>query len=159
MLLTVVFFVSLAVLFGLGRWLARGWPWPYLLGGLLFGIYNEFFFEGCWTYSPKMAPFIWRDVPLVVVLGWCAMGGFALSLTDRLLSKRTVVPRVDWHQMGLDILIFVIQGSAQEVGLSRAGLWQYNVDIQKLVPVEFLGYIGVGLLMSSLGRRFRGRPA
>ena len=156
--LTILFFALLAGLFLAARWLAGTWPWPYLAGGLIFGVYNEFFFESCWTYSPRMAPFIWRDVPLVVVLGWCAMGGFALSLTDRLLSRRKAIPPVDYQQIGVDILIFVVQGFAQEVGLSRAGLWTYNVDIQKYLPVEFLGYIGVGLLMSSLGRRLHPRP-
>ena len=42
----------------------------YLIGGFLFGVYNECYFEPMWDYSTKLIWFILGDVPVVSLIGW-----------------------------------------------------------------------------------------
>ncbi len=135
-MLTPAFFwgTTLALLLA-ARWIGGEWKWGYLAGGLCFGLYNEFLFEFCWDYSPALAPFVWRDVPLVVVLGWGVIGILALSISDRLRSwigRR--FPRLDIHPIVLllllDVLLYLSIGVSQEIVLSEKGYWKYNFPIQ-----------------------------
>jgi len=41
----------------------------------------------------------------------------------------------------------------QEVLMSDKGYWKYNFPLQGELPIQILGYVGVALLLSSLGRR------
>ena len=153
--LTIVFYgLTLATVI-LSRILAGTWRWGYLLGGLCFGVYNEFLFEFCWTYSPVLGPFLWRDVPLLVVLGWGTIGMLAMTLSDRL---QRYLPRTPRHPgailLLLDVVVYAVLGMTEELFMSRAHFWSYNFPIQGWLPFQILGYLGVGAWVSSAGRRF-----
>lgn len=83
---TTVFFVIAGVLLCLSRVIDGRWLWGYCAGGLAFGLYNEICFEFCWDYSPLLKPMIWRDVPLLVVLGWGLIAVVSLAVSDRISS-------------------------------------------------------------------------
>ncbi len=158
MLTPAFFWGTTLVLLLAARWIGGKWKWGYLVGGLCFGLYNEFLFEFCWDYSPALKPFIWRDVPLVVVVGWGVIGILALSISDRLQSwivRR--FSRFDIHPVVLllllDVLLYLSIGVSQEIMLSEKGYWKYNFPIQGTRVCQLLGYVGVALQVSSLGRR------
>ena len=154
MLLSVLFYAATLSTVLLARLAAGSWRWGYLLGGLAFGLYNEIFFEFCWDYSPKLGPMVWRDVPLLVILGWGTIGMLSLSISDRIQGR---LPAVKLHPglvlLGLDVAIYCAFGLLEELTMSRLGYWKYNFPIQGLLPVQIGGYIGVALQVSSLGRR------
>jgi hypothetical protein len=141
----------------LSRLFAGSWKWGYFLGGLWFGIQNEFLFVGCWTYSDKLKPFIWHGIPLVVVLGWGTIGMLAMSISDRV---RRFVPATAIRPAVLlflvDVAVYLVYGLVEEVTMSKQGFWTYNLPLQAWLPFQIVGYFGVGMLVSSLGRRFQG---
>lgn len=156
--MTILFYgLTLATVL-LARWIRGEWKWGYLFGGLCFGVYNEFLFEFCWDYSPVLGPFLWRDVPLVVVLGWGTIGLLAMSGSDRLQArlgaKISSVRRfpVAWLLV-FDVAIYFVLGITEELAMSRSGYWKYNFPIQGTLAFQMLGYLGVSLQVSSLGRR------
>ncbi|MCB9495927.1 MAG: hypothetical protein H6686_03465 [Fibrobacteria bacterium] len=137
------------------RLVAGRWRWGYLAGGLLFGAYNEFFFEPCWTYSPVLGPFLWRDVSAMVITGWGGIGALTLTLGDRFSGRlsRWIGWSLPLTGIVLDASVYVAFGLTQELAMSRSGFWTYNFPFQGWLPIQFLGYVGVGLLIPALGRR------
>ncbi len=154
MTITILFYAATLFTVLLSRWLAGTWRWGYLAGGLCFGVYNEFLFEFCWTYSPAMAPFLWKDVPLLVVLGWGTIGMLTMTISDRIRKFLPLMPR---HPglilLLLDIAIYSILGLTEELTMSREHFWKYNFPIQGWLPFQILGYLGVATWVSSTGRR------
>jgi len=131
----------------------KKWHWGYFLGGLLFGIYNEFSFEFCWNYTNDLAPMLWLDVPLVVVMGWGANTLFSLSVSDRILEK--IKSPKNWVQLLLDLGIFFIMSVMNEISMANSGYWSYNFPIQGELSIVFLGYFGLGLFLPAIGRRIQ----
>jgi len=133
------------------RPLAGRWPLGYWLGGLLFGLFNEFCFEFCWTYSSVMGPTVWRDLPILVLVGWGSMAMLSFSLVDAGLAKVSL--RWRGYRGLLDVFCFVCIGFSAEVLLHSRGCWTYNFPLHELPVVQIVFYIGAGLLISSTGRR------
>ena len=158
MLFTAIIYTASLSLLLASRWIRGEWKWGYLIGGFCFGLYNEFLFEFCWDYSPALKPFVWRDVPLIVVTGWGVIGIIAMSVSDRVQAwglRR--FPGLQGHPglllLALDVLVYAAVGVPQEVLMSDKGYWKYNFPLQGELPIQILGYVGVALLLSSLGRR------
>jgi hypothetical protein len=148
-------FLGLAVFLLLcTRFIGGKWYFGYILGGLAFGIYNEICFEFCWDYSPLLAPMIWRDVPLVVVLGWGLETGIALTLSDRVRTWLKWTSH--WSMHGLDILFFAGMGYATETIMSVLHFWKYNNPLLAVPWAQIMGYVFVGLMVSATGRMFQG---
>ena len=139
----------------LARWIAGSWKWGYLLGGLWFGIQNEFLFEGCWTYSDALKPFVWRDVPLVVVMGWGTIGMLSMSISDRVRRRFPSISRPDILLLAVDIACYLVYGVIAELSMSNLGYWTYNLPDQGTLLFQITGYFGVSILVSSLGRRIQ----
>lgn len=135
------------------RFIARKWNIGYFVGGLVYGIYNEICFEFCWTYSDQLKPMVWRDVPLVVVLGWSIYTALALSISDLLVKKFEI--KSLWIRKSFDVLLFVAIGSPIEVLMSFLGFWHYNMLIQGMMWMQIFGYCFVGVLVSCAGRSFQ----
>lgn len=146
-----------ALLFGLiiaSGLIAKKWNFGYFLGGLLFGIYNEISFEFCWNYADALAPMIWKDVPLLVVMGWGANTMFALSCSDRLMDK---LGKSDNNKLkiGMDLLIFFLISVVNEISMANSGFWEYNYEIQGTLAIVALGYFGLGVFLPATGRRIQ----
>ena len=150
MMVGIIFFVILGVAFVVSRIIAHRFAWEYLAGGLCFGMYNEICFEFCWNYSDKLAPMIWRDVPLVVVLGWGMMTVMALVISDRVCMRYRLKNRL--IKRGCDTLFFILLCVPNEIGMSKLGYWSYNFPIQGELWMQIYGYVFVSLIVSSLGR-------
>lgn len=124
----------------------------YFVGGLLFGIYNEVCFEFCWTYSPKLGPFVYKDVSILVIAGWSALMFFTLCLSDKIMS-RLWVRRPDRLLVVLDVLTFAVLGLLQEFIMHKTNYWTYNFSEHGTWWIQIIGYVIPALLMSSLSRR------
>jgi hypothetical protein len=152
--LTILFCGAALLSVVASRLLAGTWRWGYLLGGLFFGVYNEFLFEFCWTYDPVLGPFLWRDVPLLVVLGWGAIAMLAMTLSDRMLRYFPHTPRHPGAMlMVLDVFVYAVLGLIEALGMRFAHFWTSNFPVQGWFPFQILGYLGVAIWVSSTGRR------
>jgi uncharacterized membrane protein len=147
---SLIFFSCAAAAALLSRIIGKRWYAGYFLGGLAFGIYNEFCFEFCWTYSPALAPMIWRDVPLIVVLGWGLVALVSLTLSNAIIVKCRVLN--PWMDKLLDVLFFFCLGYSIELIMSKLGYWKYNFDMMEIPWSQVMGYFFVGILVSFAGR-------
>ncbi len=137
----------------LARYIGKKWHFGHLIGGLIFGVYNEICFEFCWTYSDKFGFMVWRDVPLIIIIGWGVYTGIALGLSERILAWVGTDNR--WMRKGLDVLLFVAIGFPMETLMAKTGYWHYNFAIQGILWMQLFGYVFVGVLVSSAGRSFQ----
>jgi len=154
MMLNLLFWIVTLSTFGFGRWLSGSWKWGYIVGGLVYGCYNEVLYEFCWQYSPVLGPFVWRDVSLMVITGWAGIGYLAMGASDAIARRFAVHESHPGPTLLLtDIAIYCVFGVAQEVSMSKLGYWSYNFPIQGWFPFQLAGYIGVACFVSSLGRR------
>ncbi len=148
--MALVFYGAALALAYLSRLIGKRWYTGYFFGGFVFGLYNEICFEMCWTYSPAFGPTIWRDVPLIVVIGWGVLTMLALVISDR-ISMRFGFANF-WLKRVVDILSFCFVAIPNELIVSGLGYWSYNFPIQGTLPMVLFGYVGVGIIVSSIGR-------
>ena len=153
--MTLAFYGAALALAYLSRIIGRQWYIGYFFGGLIFGLYNEICFEMCWTYSPAFGPTIWRDVPLIVVIGWGVLTMLALVLSDRIRDHFNITGF--WLQKGLDVVLFCLVGIPNELIVSGLGYWSYNFPIMGALPMVIFGYVGVGMIVSLMGRTIQKR--
>jgi len=149
----VFFFIIAGVFLCLMRIIGKRWFWGYFLGGLTFGIYNEICFEFCWTYSAALSPMIWRDVPLIVVLGWGLETGLSLTISNRIIDSLRLTNL--WLKKLSDVILFFCFGYASEIVMSKFGYWHYNFSMQAYPAIQISGYVFVGILVSCCGRTFQ----
>ena len=154
-MITLIFYVAAFALACLSRLIGKRWYPGYFFGGLIFGLYNEICFEMCWTYSSAFGPTIWRDVPLIVVIGWGVLTMLALVLSDRIRKHFNITNF--WLRRGLDVVMFCLVGIPNELIVSGLGYWSYNFPIMGSLPMVIFGYVGVGMIVSSMGRTIQER--
>ena len=154
-MITLIFYLAAFALAYLSRIIAKKWFLGYFFGGLIFGLYNEICFEVCWTYSSAFGPTIWRDVPLIVVIGWGVLTMLALVISDRVGNHFHLTNF--WLKRLLDIVCFCLVGIPNELIVSGLGYWSYNFPIMGALPMVIFGYIGVGIIVSSIGRTIQQR--
>lgn len=120
----------------------------FFIAGLIFGIFNEFYFEPMWKYDQVLSPFIWKDVPLIAPIGWGLLTALILCLSDfinfKLFRKSPFF---------LDVFLFVLVMAPLEYLFSRQGLWTYVSILHKMPLTMVFGYMLAALLISSLARR------
>jgi hypothetical protein len=153
-MLTIVFFGIAGFLWVLSRIIDKTWHWGYLIGGLVFGLYNEICFEFCWDYSPVLRPMIWRDVPLLIVVGWGLITAVGLSISDRVIARLAI--RNPWSRKLMDVVFFFCVGYPNELLMSKLGYWKYNSPLLSAPWAQIVGYLFVGILVSFAGRGFQG---
>jgi hypothetical protein len=149
-MITFVFYVVAVVLVIISRLAAGRWHAGYFIGGLLFGIYNEVSFEFCWDYDEALWPMVWRDVPLLVVVGWGILTMLVLSISNRLCAWRGITSR--GVRTAVDVVVFVALGYPNELIWSSLGYWEHNFALHEMAVIWVLGYAGVGVLVSCVGR-------
>ena len=147
---TIVFFGIAGLLFCSSRIIGGRWFWGYFAGGLAFGLYNEICFEFCWDYSTILRPMIWRDVPLLVVLGWGLITTLGLSLSDRTAGWLRL--KTPWTRKALDVAFFFCVGYPNEQLMWRLGYLKYNFPLLAIPWAQVFGYVFVGVLVSFAGR-------
>jgi len=153
--MTLIFYAAAFMLAYISRMVGGKWFIGYFLGGLIFGLYNEICFEMCWTYSPEFGVTIWRDVPLIVVVGWGVLTMLALVLSDKACSHFNITNF--WPKRAVDVLMFCLVGIPNELIVSGLGYWSYNFPILGELPMVIFGYLGVGMIVSSMGRSIQQR--
>jgi len=149
-MITLFFYAAQAGLALLSRWIGGRWYIGYFLGGLIYGLYNEVAFEFCWNYSDLLAPFIWKHVPLIVILGWGVATMLALVISNRVQEWLKITNF--WKTKAIDVLAFCAIGLPTELSMSKLGLWTYNFPIQGELWMQIYGYVFVGFLVSCAGR-------
>ena len=151
--MVLLFYAILTILIASSRFIGKKWLPGYFLGGLIFGFYNEVYFESAWNYSEILAPMIWQDVPLVVILGWGGQAIFALSISDRIID--TIKPNKKFVRLIIDMLVFTVINSPNEYLWSKLGVWEYNYPEQISRLGQIFSYFLLGALILSLGRRLQ----
>jgi hypothetical protein len=152
-MITIVYFGIAGLLLCLEWTISGRRLWGYLAAGLTFGLYNEICFEFCWDYSPMLKPMIWRDVPLLIILGWGLITGLSLSISDRM--ARWLKLKNPWPRKLLDVLLFFFVGYPNELLMSKLGYWKYNFPLLAVPWAQIFGYVFVGILVSFAGRGFQ----
>lgn len=151
-MLTILFYLISFTLLISSRWFAGRWLWGYFLGGLIFGIFNEFSFEFCWNYSKAMGPTVYKDIPFLVLTGWGTIGLFAMAISDKLSVR---FKRPAWARLVLDSGIYSALGIPQEAFMLHRDFWTYNFPYQAQPAIQVMGYVCCSLLMCALGRRIQ----
>lgn len=151
-MLTIGMYAISLCLVVFSRWFSGRWRWGYLLGGLVFGTFNEFSFEFCWNYSPLMGPTIYKDIPYLVLTGWGTIALFSMTLSEKLASHLRHGPL---GRFVLDTVIYASLGIPQEAFMLKHRFWTYNFPYQALPAIQVLGYVACSMLMCALGRRIQ----
>jgi hypothetical protein len=135
----------------------------YLLG-LIFGIQWEFLTEPYWTYLPdKFNVLVWKDIPLLMLMGWGAAFTLSLLLSHWIgkklfgLDAKSIV--FDWRVLLCDAIAISVVGTAGEwtYGILLE-CWTYNVDFGLGKSPLGLGWevhIGYLIVMFWYGTTFR----
>jgi hypothetical protein len=152
-MITVVYFCIVGFFLCLEWTIGDRRSWGYLAGGLVFGLYNEICFEFCWDYSPILKPMIWRDVPLLIILGWGLITSISLSVSDRMAGWLRL--KNPWLRKLLDVLFFFSVGYPNELLMARLGYWKYNFPLLAAAWAQVFGYVFVGIMVSFAGRGFQ----
>ena len=122
----------------------------FFIAGLIFGFFNEVFFEPAWNYSVALKPFIYKDIPLIAIPGWGIISMICLLLSDSLRRQINKMPC-----LLSDIICFVLIFAPLEILFKTLKLWEYNYTMQSNNFSIILGYICVSLFISSVARRVR----
>ena len=152
-MVTIICYTSALIFIILIRCIKGSWPIGYFSGGLYYGIYNEICFEFCWDYSSALGPMLWRDVPIIILIGWSSYAAMSLVLAD-LLFKRINLTN-PYVRKVIDVLFFFCIGYPLEVLMAYFNLWNYNNPLQAALWIQLLGYIFVGILVSAIGRQLQ----
>ena len=150
---TILFYVISIMELVAARLIAKRWCVGYFLGGLIFGLYNEVCYEFCWNYSQELRPMIWRDVPLIVILGWGLMTMLTLTLANR--AALALKWKNVWLIKLLDVAIFFCFGIINEQTMSKLHFWSYNNPLQAELSIQIFGYIMLGAFITSVGRELQ----
>lgn len=120
------------------------------IGGCVFGFFMEIFFEFCWNYNVCLKPYVWRDVPLVVILGWGAICQFGLSISDLISTLLKV--RSKTTRFTIDVSIMYIILFLNEVIMSLLNYWTYNNELHPQFMARFIGFVFLGSILTSVSR-------
>ncbi len=80
---TFIFWGILLLMFFSTRFIAKKWQWGFLIAGWGFGVYNEISYAFAFHYSDILQPFVWKRVPLIVILAWGVMGCLCLVISSK----------------------------------------------------------------------------
>jgi hypothetical protein len=149
-MMAFVFYTVALLLVGLSRIIGGRLYLGFFAGGFLFGLYNEICFEFCWDYSPQLGFMIWRDVPLIVVLGWGITCLFAFTCSQRIMTRLLPSNRLALH-LG-DLVFFTLYGVANENIMWHFNYWKYAATLHSNLLIHIFGYASIALLTSLSGR-------
>ncbi len=101
-----------------------------LIAGTIIGAFIEFATEPLWDYHLKVT--VYKDVPLVIVIGWGMMFTLATCLSEWMYKKvtgKTVVDDRDKRLLLLDVVCAVaVALPIEKLGLAT-GVWTYRYDL------------------------------
>jgi len=158
MLWEAVALLATVCVFALGRRLKRNYLGPYLIG-LLYGLWWELSAEAFFDYS-GFTIYIWRDVPLAIVLLWGVVIAGLLELSDLAQRKFKLLKSKLANCLVWDVLLAAFIGWTLEFsGAKLFGMWSYpDLPVGPMiagVPARWLaGWIFVGLFVLAFARRY-----
>ena len=120
----------------------------YFLAGLIFGLYNEIFFANEWVYSEILGPTFF-GAPIISFPGWGLLAMIAMILSDKSI-------KAGLNKIASDLMWFAIIFIPLEWLGSTVGLWIYRFELHENRFAMAIGYLFVGIIISSMGRRFAG---
>lgn len=129
---------------------------PAYLVGIIFGLFWEVATEPLFNYQ-NFAFYIWKDVPLAIILGWgVSIAGFKI-ISDLIHSKYKIKFNT-LESLAIDLLVAGILGVSMEfLGSHNFAIYTYSLsDIPILAGMPFIwpvGWLIIGLLNLSLVRR------
>jgi len=156
----IVAIISIPVLLFLG-WKKRTSYLGEFFIGLLYGIYWEFAGERYFNYV-GFSLYLWKDVPLAIILLWgISIGGFAL-ISDFLQKIFKISKNKKLTCLFFDVVVVSLIGFSMEfVGSQVFNMWSYpNIaEIGPIilgVPLRWLiGWMFIGIFIMAFVRRYQ----
>jgi hypothetical protein len=161
MIWELIALLAIVAVFYLGRKNIVFYLWAFIVG-LFVGFWWELWAESKFTYT-GFSFYIWKDVPLAIVLLWgVAVAGFLL-ISD-FLQKHIPVSRNGNHAelkncLFWDVMVALVIGMAMEIlGSSFFNMWAYPPNTMPAIlniPIQWLfGWGWIGLFVSAFIRRY-----
>ncbi|MFH0868902.1 MAG: hypothetical protein V1839_01605 [archaeon] len=130
---------------------------PAYLAGMAYGLFWEIATEPLFNYTGAFNVFIWKDIPLAIIIGWGAsIAGFQI-LSDFVHSKYKIKFNT-LKSLAADALVAGLFGFAMEyLGSHNLVMWTYPATSLPLIAgmpvIWIIGWVMSGLLNLSLARR------
>jgi len=161
MIWELIALLATAAVFFLGRKNFIFYLWAFLIG-LFVGFWWELWAESKFTYT-GFSLYLWRDVPVAIVLLWgVSIAGFLL-ISD-FLQKRLAVSRKGTHValkncLFWDVMVALSIGMTMELlGSNIFNMWTYPPNTMPAIlniPIQWLfGWGLIGLFVSAFIRRY-----
>ena len=161
MIWEIITVLALAAVLLLGRKKLVFYLWAFVVG-IFVGLWWELWAESKFTYS-GYSIYLWKDVPLAIILQWgVAIAGFVL-ISDFLQSKIPVFKKGDYASLKTclvwDILVALAIGMTMELlGNRLFGMWAYPPNQMASVaniPIRWLaGWAWIGIFVLAFIRRY-----
>lgn len=125
--------------------------------GIVYGLLWEISTESLFNYQQIFAFYIWKDIPLAIIVGWgISIAGF--QIISDLIQKKYKIKYHSLKAIACDILVAGIFGIFMEfLGSNNLALWTYplsELPILANMPITWpIGWIIIGLINLSFVRR------
>jgi hypothetical protein len=157
MLWEVIAVIATIAVFILGRKLHHNYITAYVIG-LIYGTFWEFLAEPLFTYS-GFSIYLWRDVPLAILMLWGAVIAGSLLISD-ILQKKFKFKNKKWGMLTFDVLTITAVGWFLEYsGSHYLHMWTYTAGTYGALLLNtpliwLLGWISVGLFVLTFIRTY-----
>jgi hypothetical protein len=161
MMWEIIAILSLAAVLYLGRKNIVFYLWAFIIG-IFVGSWWELWAESKFTYT-GFSLYIWKDVPLAIILLWgVAIAGFVL-ISDFLQKKIPVSKKGNHAELKnclfWDVTVALVIGMAMEIlGSGFFNMWTYPPNIMPgilNIPLQWLfGWGWIGIFVSAFIRRY-----
>lgn len=128
-LLEAALYVMLPLTWYLFRRFAKRNVLGEMAAGTIIGAFNEFATEPLWDYHLHIT--IYKDTPLVVVLGWGVMFTLVTFISEKMYCaflKKTHIVGKDKRIFIFDVLSSAIVAFPLETLGVKSGIWTYRYD-------------------------------
>jgi len=147
----MIFYLLIILMILTSKIISKKWNFSLFFGGMLVGFFFEVYYEFCWNYSEALRPFIWRDVSLVVILGWGTITQLALSISEFIAKQYKITNQIMLFLA--DLLIIYLFLFVNEQVMSAMGFWSYNNDLHPQFFAQFFGFVFLSFILTNVARR------
>lgn len=161
MIWEIIALLALAAVLYLGKKNIFFYLWAFIIG-IFVGLWWEIWAESKFTYT-GFSLYIWKDVPLAIILLWgVAITGFVL-ISDFLQKKIPVSTKGKHAELAnclfWDVTVTLVIGMTMEIlGSSFFNMWMYSPNVTPAIfniPIRWLaGWGWIGIFVLAFIRRY-----
>lgn len=122
-------YIQLPIIWWLFKRFAKRNVLGEMIAGTMIGAFNEFATEPLWDYHLRLN--IYKDTPLILVLGWGVMFTLVTFVSEKLycrLLKKDRIEPYDKRIFLFDVLAGALVCFPIETACAKLGLWTYRWD-------------------------------